>query len=166
MVSHWQWLGAPCWVMAAAPRADPTPGMLPELGGEGREGRRAEIGERSRYTSWAAHTINRSGCKRLPKHLLCVPDSISVESPAVPRSSSQLSPTLSETCWGCRRVQIPGKQLLGSSWLQPHQCWDQLLGFAALPWGWRGHGQRLAHTGPVPQPTWEPGLALSPVHQG
>ena len=129
-------LGLPAGSRLHRPTLPPLLGRCQSRGERG-EGGRVERGERSRYTSWAAHTINRSGCKRLPKHLLRVPAGISMESPAAPRSSSQLSPALSETRWGCRRVRTPRKQLLGSSWLQPLGL-GPALGLCSIPTGLAG----------------------------
>lgn len=63
-----------------SPRADPAAGAR----GGGRE--------RSRYSSRAAHTINGSGSKRLPEHLLRVPAGVSTG--RLPQIIFQLIPPL------------------------------------------------------------------------
>lgn len=109
--------------------------------------------------SWAAHTINRSGRKLLPKHLLRIPAGVGTESPAGPRSSSRISPALSESHQGCCRVRTPGKQLLGSSWLQTP-------GAGTSPWALQrphraGGGTAGGWHAPAPAPSPRGGTQVS-----
>lgn len=136
-------------VTSASPRTDPAPGHCQS---RGTRGGRAERGERSHYTSRAAHAINRSGCKLLPKHLLRIPAGVGTE-PGCPRISfPQRDPP------GLPQGPTPSKAapgLVPAAAPPPSRVLGAVFGLCSVPMGLEGaqledgtHWPRpVAHTG-------------------